>query len=91
VINESHEDEPDQRRQLILIECSFEAEYRFRDDMPSEEQIEAFGSANAVFNCWPFFREFVQTSVARMHFPPPPVPFLRLVRKSESPETPASI
>jgi len=70
---------------LIVIECSFEAEYRLSPEFtPSEKQIEAFRSANAVFNCWPFFREFVQTSVTRMHFPPPPVPFLRLSRKKEA-------
>jgi hypothetical protein len=69
---------------LIVIECSFEAEYRLAAEFtPSEKQVEAFRSANAVFNCWPFFREFVQTSVTRMHFPPPPVPFLRLARKKE--------
>jgi hypothetical protein len=69
---------------FIVIECSFEAEYRLAPEFtPSEKQIESFRSANAVFNCWPFFREFVQTSVTRMHFPPPPVPFLRLSRKKE--------
>jgi hypothetical protein len=69
---------------LIVIECCFEAEYRLAPEFtPPEEQIEAFRSANAVFNCWPFFREFVQTSVTRMHFPPPPVPFLRLARKKQ--------
>jgi hypothetical protein len=69
---------------LIVIECCFEAEYRLALEFtPSEKQIEAFRSANSVFNCWPFFREFVQTSVTRMHFPPPPVPFLRLARKKQ--------
>lgn len=69
---------------LIVIECSFESEYRLAPEFkPSEKQIESFRSANAVFNCWPFFREFVQTSVTRMHFPPPPIPFLRLSRKAE--------
>ncbi len=87
-INESRQDEPDEPLPLILIECCFEVEYRFRDYTPSEKQIEAFRSANAVFNCWPFFREYVQASAARMNFPPPTVPFLRLVRKSETIEAP---
>src|ERR1017187_4727625 len=74
----------DESKPLIVIECCFEAEYQLVSDFtPSEKQIEAFRAANAVFNCWPFFREFVQTSVTRMHFPPPPVPFLRLSRKTE--------
>jgi len=69
---------------LIVIECCFEVEYRLAPEFtPSEKQIEAFRSANSVFNCWPFFREFVQASVTRMHFPPPPIPFLRLARKKQ--------
>lgn len=87
-INESNEGGPDERPPLLLIECCFEVEYRFKDYTPSEKQIEAFRSAYAVFNCWSFFREFVQTSATRMNFPPPPVPFLRLVRKREAAETP---
>jgi hypothetical protein len=83
-INEARQEESDEPLPLILIECCFEAEYRFRDYTPSDKQIEAFRSANAVFNCWPFFREYVQASATRMNFPPPPVPLLRLVRKSET-------
>jgi hypothetical protein len=73
------------KQPLIAVECCFEAEYRFAEGFtPTDKQIEAFRSANAVFNCWPFFREFVQTSVTRMHFPPPPIPFLRLTRKKDA-------
>jgi len=90
-INQDQADNPEERQPLVIIECCFEATYCFAPDFkPSEQQIEAFRSANAVFNCWPFFREFVQTSITRMHFPPPPVPFLKIVRKAEPPkiETP---
>jgi hypothetical protein len=86
-MNEAPRDRPEEQQPLIRIECSFEAEYGFKlGFMPSEPQIEAFRSANAVFNCWSFFREFVQSSVTRMHFPPPPVPFLKIVRKTEGPK-----
>jgi hypothetical protein len=91
-INQDWAEKPGERQPLIVIECCFEAEYRFTQDYkPSEPQVEAFRSANAVFNCWPFFREFVQTSVTRMNFPPPPVPFLKIVRKADTSksETPA--
>jgi hypothetical protein len=83
-MGEASEDK-DESKPLIAIECCFEAEYHLAPNFtPSEKQIEAFRYANAVFNCWPFFREFVQTSVTRMHFPPPPVPFLRLSKKTSS-------
>jgi hypothetical protein len=72
---------------LIKISCLFEAEYSLKPDFhPTEEQLRAFHHGNAVFNCWPYFREFVQNSAVRMHLPPPPVPFLRLMppQKKES-------
>jgi hypothetical protein len=79
ILPESQVDKP-----ILTVECQFEAQYSLVEGFdPSESQIEAFQSANAVFNCWPFFREYVQSTVTRMNFPPPPVPFLRIVRKAE--------
>jgi hypothetical protein len=92
-INHDHPEKSEEHQPLVIVECCFEAEYCFAPEYkPSEQQIEAFRSANAVFNCWPFFREFVQTSITRMHFPPPPVPFLKIIRKAEPEkiETPPS-
>ena len=67
---------------VIRIECRFEGQYYLvADYAPSPEQIEAFRTANAVFNSWPYFREYVQNTTVRMGFPPPPVEFLRLVQK----------
>ena len=67
---------------VVLIRCRFRADYELMGGFqPSAEEIEAFKGGNAVFNCWPYFREFVQTSVTRMEYPPPTIPFLRLVPK----------
>jgi hypothetical protein len=69
---------------VFKLECRFEAQYGLVEGFePSEKQIEAFQAANAVFNCWPFFREYVQNTATRMSLPPPPVPFLRIVRKQD--------
>lgn len=63
----------------IRIDCSIEAIYQVREDYkPTEEQRKAFLEGNAVFNCWPYFREFVQSCSARMELPVPPIPFLRV-------------
>lgn len=71
---------------LFRLDCRFEARYSLRPDFkPTDSQIKAFHRGNAVFNCWPFFREFVQNTAIRTHFPPPPVPFLRLMPKPPSP------
>lgn len=81
ILSERHINKP-----ILTVECQFEAQYCLVEGFdPTESQIEAFQSANAVFNCWPFFREYVQSTATRMNFPPPPVPFLRIVRKTEEP------
>jgi hypothetical protein len=72
------------RTQLVRIECQLQGQYNLLPGYtPTEPQIEAFRVANAVFNCWPYFREYVQSSVVRMSFPPPPIPFLRIVPKQD--------
>lgn len=69
-------------QELLRIACSFEVEYELRPSFaPTEEQLRAFHKGNAVFNCWPFFREFIQNMAVRMAYPPPPIPFLRLMPK----------
>src|ERR1035441_5658159 len=46
--------ENDSEHSIIRIECRFEGLYHLIPDyLPSPEQIEAFRSANAVFNTWP--------------------------------------
>jgi preprotein translocase subunit SecB len=85
IAREGQKDNP-----VVLIECRFEGQYALVPEyIPSEEQIEAFRTANAVFNCWPFFREYVQNTTVRLGFPPPPIPFLRMTQKQvvETPES----
>jgi len=42
------------------------------------EAAKEFASRNAVFNCWPFFREFAQSLACRMGIAPVVVPLLKL-------------
>lgn len=68
---------------LARIRCKFEADYDLSPNFdPSELQVVAFHGGNAIFNCWPYFREFIQTATTRMGFPPATVPFLRLIPKA---------
>ena len=68
--------------EMVTVQCTFEATYALKPKFVAKaEQIEAFHLGNAVFNCWPFFREFIQNTVVRLNYPPPPVPFLRLQPK----------
>ena len=72
-------------REVVRIECQFEAEYGLASGYtPAEGHIKAFHEGNAIFNCWPYFREYVQSSAVRMNYPPPPVPLLRLIPGTKS-------
>ena len=45
----------------------------------NDEHLHAFSATNGVFNAWPYWREFVQNTTARMGLPTPViVPVFRL-------------
>jgi len=67
---------------VICVECTFEASYHLTADFtPTIEQIRAFKEGNAIFNCWPYCRQFVQEMIQRMGYPPLVIPFLRVQTK----------
>jgi hypothetical protein len=55
----------------------------------SQEQIDAFGKMNGVYNAWPYWREYVQSTTTRFGLPPLILPVLTgeaiqdLYKKSE--------
>ena len=64
---------------VAKFECSLTATYHLQDSyVPTDPELAAFHGANVIFNCWPYFREFVQSMACRMNIPPPPVPFVRV-------------
>ena|SRR6266849_5452283 len=76
------------KTEMIVLHCLIGAEYTLVDEFqPSVEQIKAFKEGPAIFNCWPYFREYVQNTVVRMNYPPPAIPFLWLeVKKPTTPQ-----
>lgn len=63
----------------IAIDCLYEMNYALRPGFePRPDQIRAFQNGNAIFNAWPYFREFLQSTMARMGYPPYAAPFLVL-------------
>jgi hypothetical protein len=62
------------------IQGRFELSYNIpKGENFSSEDFEAFGEWNAVFNAWPYWRELVQASLARMSMPPLTVPVFRVI------------
>ena len=43
----------------------------------TDEQIEAFAKTSGIYNAWPYWREFAQSTAARMGLPPVMVPVFR--------------
>lgn len=61
------------------IRSTFELSYRLPGgETFSQDELRAFAQINAVFNAWPYWREFVQASLARMSMPILTVPVFRL-------------
>ena len=86
------EDQP-KSRTVVCIECTFEVSYQLRPGFtPTLEQVKAFKDGNAIFNCWPYCRQYVQETIQRLGYPPLMLPFLRVQtkhrqnRKSSKPE-----
>ena len=53
----------------------------------NQQAIQAFGERNAVFNAWPFWREFVQSTTVKGGLPPLRVPLFRVGELKFSPES----
>lgn len=76
--------EPPER--AFQVNCTFEAVYEMMDGYePSEDAKRSFSRGTAVFNCWPYAREFLRDITARLGHQTPVLPLLRITPKvSES-------
>jgi hypothetical protein len=62
---------------LIDIRATFRLVYRLAGTATAADA-KAFAGVNAVYNAWPYWRELVQNSAARMSLAPPTVPLLKI-------------
>jgi hypothetical protein len=64
---------------FVRIEARFAISYILNSsENLSQENYDAFGERNGVFNVWPYWREFVQSTTVRMGLPPLTVPVFRV-------------
>jgi hypothetical protein len=76
------EDSSETKVQVFRVDCTFSLLYRLPDDyVPKKEELDAFRKGNAVFNCWPYAREFLQNMTMRLGLPVPPIPLLHMQPK----------
>jgi hypothetical protein len=61
--------ESDQKEHATM-KVQFELSYRLPSDFAaSRSELNAFAKVNGVFNAWPYFREFVQSTSQKMDLP----------------------
>lgn len=88
------EDEPPMENEERLdIRATFMLSYELRGGMQfSNDHFIAFGEMNGIYNAWPFWREYVYSTFARMGLRPITLPVFRLTdhpRKQSGKKAPA--
>lgn len=73
-----HSDD-EQNKELLKIDSEYVLMYQLASGKrkPSSDDIEVFCDMNAVYNVWPFWREFVHNMATRMDLPLPIMPLLK--------------
>ncbi|HXJ14014.1 MAG TPA: hypothetical protein VNH19_17185 [Candidatus Limnocylindrales bacterium] len=67
---------------ILALSATFFSEYSFPNEVTlSEEECRIFASANGIMVTWPYWRELVQSNIARMSLPPLTLPFMKLRQK----------
>jgi hypothetical protein len=63
----------------IEVRATYELMYAISEQSDlTQEHFDAFAEMNGVFNAWPYFREFLNSSLVRMGLPPFTLPVLRV-------------
>jgi hypothetical protein len=69
------------------VKATFELAYKIPENFVVERKdLQSFANLNGVFNAWPYFREFIQSTFTRMNFPLVVLPLLRLGPPSAVPQ-----
>lgn len=82
--------EPPQR--LFQVNCTFEVCYQLGEGyVPTDEERTSFSRATAVFNCWPYAREFFRDMTNRLGHNTPVLPLLHVIPKQPAVTTPPEL
>lgn len=69
------------QKPVVVIEASFLLAYKIENfEGLTQEGFELFANLNGIYNAWPYWREFVQNSIARMGLPSLAIPVFRIVK-----------
>ena len=86
-------DGSESRSLAFQLEAEFLLDYAINSfDGITEEELDAFGKMNGIYNVWPYWRQYVQTTTVSMGFPALTLPVLTgetILRTYEEQETAA--
>lgn len=74
------------KKPTVAITCAYLLEYHLDSPPPSDARddlLSAFAKVNGVYNAWPYLREIVQNTCARMNLPPTVLPVFRVIKPSK--------
>ncbi len=72
---------------ILLIEATFVLTYILDSwNGVDERNLTAFAATNGVYNAWPYWREYLQSTTVRMGIPPITAPVFRFSASPPSPE-----
>jgi preprotein translocase subunit SecB len=65
-----------EKDRLLEVECTFEVGLRVASPM-TKDYSDIFARVNLPVNTWPYFREFVHSTISRMGLPPVVLPLVK--------------
>lgn len=69
----------------VMVSATFGLLYAIEDvGSVSEEELNAFGEVNGIFNAWPYWRELLQSTLSRMGLPSITLPIYRILPEEQS-------
>jgi hypothetical protein len=72
--------ETDNNTAIATLRATIELAYVHKKDQPAiaDEDLQEFANVNAPFNAWGYWREYVQSSLARLELPAARIPLFRV-------------
>jgi len=64
------------RKSFLKIKCEYHLLFETRESLP-EAFFKTYSKTSLPLNVWPYFREFVQSTVTRMNMPPITLPLFK--------------
>jgi len=78
----------EETKRSLHLKVEFELKYKVPSDFKaSKVEVGNFAKVNAIYNAWPYFREYVHTTMQRMNLAPLILPVYRIPLPPKNPAT----